>query len=860
MFESHATYRAILPVAQSAMITDLNHDGIEDLAIVGGPGVSVLHGSGSGNFASADEYIMHLGAQSIAVADVNRDTWPDLVIAYQNAPLITVLFGSSNGTFFKQPDLPIPAGSKHIALGDLNGDSVPDLVLAVAESSAVWVLPGKGDGTFGTGARLGVGSKPTEVSLSDLNDDGVSDLIVVNSDSSSVSTFLGTADGRFDDRHDWAVGPGPTSVAVGDLNGDGRADMAVLNAAESGAGSISILFGTGAGDFSRRTDQPFVRGLKVIAADLNGDGKIDLATGSNGAAAVFLGNGDGTFGEIHDYDTGRDPQTVVSADFDGDNIADVAITNRLSSTVQIFLGSDEGILRKAADLNAGLHPYRAVTGDWNGDGRSDLAVTLDGGVAVLLANGDGTFRPRVEYPVGSGPAGITTADVNHDGVLDLLVANPSIDALTVLLGRGDGSFGAPVNTRVGHTQQGVLATADFNRDGNIDVAIARYAYPGFISILLGNGDGTFGHQRDIPTTPGDDPGSIAVGDLNSDGKPDLVVCNYQGSTIMTLLGLGDGTFSKTPTISYVIGPVALADLDGDGRTDLIDTAGAVVEVRQGKGDGTFQPAIGYGVFRGVVSMAVTDLDGDCQPDIAALGWGDVGSSKLWVLPKRAHPSDVRPAKAIVRAANRPISVGSGAPFFCVYVEPQGGVFETADINAGSVSMKSPRTGSVGAIKPAVQKETRAADLDRDGVQEVPVCFAREDLARLFSRIRGRKEVEVTIEGCLASGGTFRAPLSLTVLGTGKPESAVASLAPNPLNPQGTLTFSLVAPGSVTVRLYDLGGRFVRTVIDAERLPAGVHQIVIDGRDERGADLASGVYFYRVETPDGASTGRFVVLK
>src|SRR5207244_2445221 len=132
-------------------------------------------------------------------------------------------------------------------------------------------------------------------------------------------------------------------------------------------------------------------------------------------------------------------------------------------------------------------------------------------------------------------------------------------------------------------------------------------------------------------------------------------------------------------------------------------------------------------------------------------------------------------------------------------------------------------------------------------------FGRSDLARLFSSVRGRRTVEVALEGKLQSGRKFRAPLSVTILGTGKPESAVASLAPNPLNPQGTLTFSLAAPGSVTVRLYDLGGRSVRTVIAAQQFPAGLHQVNIDGRDGRGAALASGVYFYRVETPEGAST-------
>jgi hypothetical protein len=169
-------------------------------------------------------------------------------------------------------------------------------------------------------------------------------------------------------------------------------------------------------------------------------------------------------------------------------------------------------------------------------------------------------------------------------------------------------------------------------------------------------------------------------------------------------------------------------------------------------------------------------------------------------------------------------------------------------------------GAVSEIRAMVPKRIIESDTDRDGVPELTAGFNRSDLARLLSSVRGRRAVDVALEGKLQSGRKFRAPLSLTVLGTGKPEATGASLAPNPLNPQGTLTFSLGVPGSVTVRLYGLGGRSVRTVIDGEQFPAGIHQVIIDGRDERGTELASGVYFYRLETPEGASTGRFVVLK
>ena len=862
IFEPHADFGTSLPSAQSAVIGDLNGDGIEDIAVVGGPGVSVLEGRGSGDFVFNGEYFTHLGAQSIALADVNRDHLPDLVVTYASAGFVTVLFGRSDGLFFDKKDLAMPVGSKHLTLEDLNGDSIPDLVMAVAESSSVSVLPGVGDGTFGPGARLGAVSKPTDVLLSDLNRDGRSDLVVVNSDSSSVSTFLGTGDAGFGARQDWPVGPGPSTVATADFNGDGQTDMAVLNAAPSAAGSISILIGDGSGRFPTRTDLPFVRGLKVIAADLNGDGVTDLAAGSNGAAAIFPGNGDGTFGVTLDYDTEYDPRGVVSGDFDGDGFPDLAVPNRISGSVEILLGAGDGAFRRAADLNPGYYPNLAVAGDWNRDGLSDLAVTTASGVSVLLSKGDGAFQPRVEYPVGRYPQGIAAPDVNNDSFPDLIVSNPDKGALTVMLGHGDGTFESPVNTPVGSTPQSALATADFNLDGKSDAVIARYSfpasYPGFVSILLGNGDGTFGHQTDIPTAPGDNPGSIAIGDLNSDGKRDIAVTNSLGATLMTLLGAGDGTFTRAPTISYVTGPVAILDVDGDSNDDLVTGAGAIVDVRLGNGNGTFQPTQGYGVFRQIISMVAGDFNNDCQVDIAVLGHADAPSEKLWIMSNRTRPSGARPAKAIVRSENRPIQVGAGPPFFCPSIEPLPGAFDTGDIDLATVSMRSIGTGTVETIRAVSPKQTRTTDLDGDGILELPVCFTRADLAQLFSRVRGRQDVDVTIEGCLVCGGAFRAPLALTVQGR-KPHP-VAAIRPNPLNPVGILEYSTTRPGPVRVRLYDTSGRLVRILVDVPLAPAGEHSVVVGAEESGHQPLASGVYFYRIESTDGVAAGSFTVLK
>jgi hypothetical protein len=262
-----------------------------------------------------------------------------------------------------------------------------------------------------------------------------------------------------------------------------------------------------------------------------------------------------------------------------------------------------------------------VTGDFNHDGIPDVAVISyccpAGGVSILLGNGDGTFQPAVNYAAGDQPWSIAAVDLNHDGDLDLVVANSLGKRLTVLLGNGDGTFRPGPESPELAAFQNFVVSGDFNGDGKPDIASLSVSNPcKCISILLGNGDGTF--ENPIVTQPSFDVLSIGIGDFNGDGKLDIATAgNY---TVNILLGNGNGTFDYGASYPSGESPesIAVADFRGDHKLDLAiaNSEGGTISVLLGDGDGTFQDPVNYSIaFPGWVTTA--DVNGDGKADLVA---------------------------------------------------------------------------------------------------------------------------------------------------------------------------------------------------------------------------------------------------
>jgi LPXTG-motif cell wall-anchored protein len=592
------------PNPEAAVIDDVNGDGKLDLIVDDGQfgpnNIFTLLGNGDGTFkpaiiagGSSDLNVANYTA--LATGDFNGDGKKDLVLSDGE-----ILLGNGNGTFAASAfTLPInlPAGNGGIpVVGDFNHDGKLDVALNIpiingnpANSGEVMVFLGNGDGTFTAGASYvnipGSGHMATE----DVDGDGNLDLILGSGDNGvySADTYtngvfqflMGRGDGTFAGAPSYqnvaygGLNPVAPTFAVGDFNGDGKPDILTDMMSNNNIQGMVLLAGDGQGNFTQgatiKGDYP----LALVAADMNGDKKLDAVyigyLSGTYTLDIALGNGDGTFQTATDVPlpSGKFNDFVVG-DFNGDGKPDVMITMTSFSTnagaIYLFLGNGDGTLQSPVSIDTPPQAWGLAAGDFNGDGKLDFAVTNNGSsnttgaVLVYLNQGSGAFAKPVSYAASMFPGPIVVADVNKDGKPDLVVAsedNATITSsnpfgphgtLNVLLGNGDGTFQTALSSPLNGPMYSNLAVADMNQDGIPDVVVGDDGPPFFYTqVLYGKGDGTFPTGNSLQM--GLAAQSVTAVDVNGDGRPDLLlttgtsyasldvfVNQYSGKTISTL--------------------------------------------------------------------------------------------------------------------------------------------------------------------------------------------------------------------------------------------------------------------------------------------------------------------------------------
>ena len=633
------------------IVGDFNGDNKPDVAVsldsFGQPNrrLAILLNDGTGKFLAPSIVSLPGDPTKLFIGDFNNDGKLDIVTGLSNGSsdhIVAVLLGNGAGGFTQAPGSPFPSFSINggeIAIGDYNEDGKLDLAIH-GSSGGIDIFIGSGTGSFAAGVHVPGSGGFRTLTAGDFNEDGHLDLLSDN------QFQLGTGTGTFGAPTVVTLPLDTTAAMAGDVNHDNHLDVVV-----AGIGGVSILLGTGTGNFlvgkSYGSGQTIFGAASQFAVfgDFNEDGKIDLAAAQVKGIAILEGDATGAFKDVLSYHTTTsNPHYLLAADFNNDDKQDIVTASSEfqsgAAGVEVALGDGAGGFTKKSLSNFGVPQINSLAAaDFNSDGKLDLAVTTrtNGRVTILLNDGTGGFRSDgfngTNYFVGPQATAIKTGDFNNDTKADLVVITPFFNNFVTLLGDGTGNFtisgGGPLQGSTSFFED--LDVADFNADGKSDLAIVRSG-ANVVQVLVGDGTGQFANYAILPV-PGV-PISVVARDFNGDGKPDIATTNSDAIDIARLFRvtvfLNDATPSFSPAANYSTdggGLLGVGDFNGDNKPDLVLSSGALfigtnlngldgVAVLTNNGNGEFNSSISFSTGGQSDYVAVKDFNNDGRDDVA----------------------------------------------------------------------------------------------------------------------------------------------------------------------------------------------------------------------------------------------------
>ena len=611
--------------ADSMVAGDFDGDGKADLVLGRAPsgGVTLL-GNGDGTFQDPIPLPQDAPGYFLAAGYFDDDSNLDLA-----GDGVKVLLGNGDGTFGSPVAYPAGNGAGSVAAGDIDGDGKVDLVAADGFGNIVSVLPGAGDGTFGSPVQTVVGQSMSDLHVADVDGDGNADVVLITD--AQIAVLFGNGDFTFEAARVYAAGPSAMGVTAGDLYGDGvDLDLAATSAADPNFGTpgrVEVLRNLGNRTFAASREYLFPSGpTPPDSADFDGDGKADVVAGSLGASAVvaMMNLGDGTLAAPLLKGAGNGSVQALG-DFNEDGILDLAV-----SGVGIALGNLDTTFTPVSASPDFFVPSPAGVGDFNGDGHLDVVGLANGQFnhqfVFFAGHGDATFEPPVLISVPGQSSTVTSvviADFDADGKPDVAfsegTAFSSTGQITVLRGDGQGGFQLTAAMAVNDSLFAGLVAADFDGDGFPDIATAggdAFGGNAELLVLRGRGDGTF----DLPLVKplNGFAAALSVGTFRQPDREDLVL-RLDNQTVL-LKDNSDLTFADPEPIADVRAQAsAVADIDGDGKLDLILTDDQSQYFVKGLGSGTFAAPIAYPHAGYWAPILIGDVDGNQAPDVIVNG-------------------------------------------------------------------------------------------------------------------------------------------------------------------------------------------------------------------------------------------------
>jgi len=866
--------------------------------------IFVSKNNGDGTFASYIPYYTHGSPRYVTIADIDGDLDNDLIITASTNDQLSVMLNDGTGLFGSPAYLGVGAIPRSIFASDLNGDGAIDVAVGNAGGDSASIRLNNGSGTLTYHSYYNIGESQASVTGGDFDGDGDTDLAFAHWTTDTVSILLNDGAGTFGTPVKYAVTDNPRTIRALDFDVDGDIDLAVVG--QGGAYLIAILPNNGDGTFALPIGyHGGDLNAALVTGDFDDDGYVDLAVSQGNRVSVLMNNGDESFAGFR-YQQIRSIYNMWAGDLDGDWVDDdIATANYSDKSISVFVNNSSDPYASPLYLDLPFSPLSVFGSDFDGDGDKELAVGFSGNTDIYIFpnNGDGTFGSAIVSAVGSEAKYLSGVDFDRDGDIDLLISNQFYPSgIFVSLNAGDGTFGTATYLHDGGAP-GEMDVSDLDADGDLDLVFLEFGIIDGFVVVMNNGDGTFADTVSYTTGSIDMVYGLLVEDFDNDGDNDIATSTDDNTSIF--LNNGDGTF--TDPVHYAGGgrrPLC-TDINGDGNLDIIGNGSYPYPVNGilvllGGGDGTFAEPDHYPIVGSYPVGIDFDADGDIDittvfatlynksgcnndNDYDADGRGDLCDN--CPLTGNADQLDTN-GDGIGDAC---YFTGSVAVGIGVQQDLGNGVeitFDSVDTEGNTAAVYSavgPDGGGAFSIIPTDLPGYYFVSTDAEFIGNVELCITYDDngltveeeaeLALLH--YENGQWIEITASHSLDSNRICGTTSSLSPFAVGivnQPldvddngatilplEFALSQNYPNPFNPSTTINYSLARRANVKIEIINILGQTVKNLINEEKA-AGDYSIIWNGLDDNGHTIATGLYFYRIQSGNFSTSRKMLLLK